>query len=288
MFQLRIINKYFWKFGILPISLLLNNLLIILVISLLYRGNIIALANILPTLTALPLMTIGITFVPTIMIELKSSSFFQRYLLYKNKNFYINYISFIFFIPVILVLYFLGFLVIALVNLENLDLIFSSVNWGELIFGAIITMFLSLFIGQMIFLYFNDLALSQTVGGVIFGIAVLLGGVVIPFSSIISIPFLNFITYLNPFRYSTGIMITAWFSNAPADSSIVMGGGAFNFNEAFALLEGRAYQEIFSIVDKALNISIPFVFMFIFFGFGTKKSLAKKFTKKKSWRFLKK
>lgn len=133
--------------------------------------------------------------------------------------------------------------------------IFSSINWGGLIFAIIYTVITSIFIGLLVVSITKSAVGSAAIGMIIFFLSMFLSGQIFPIQSITNSMFLNVLSYFTPFRYTTGLLTMSW-----------NGADIFNMTQAYEL-NG---QVIYNTYDLWLNWFIPLFFIVISIAISSK------------------
>jgi ABC-type multidrug transport system permease subunit len=100
---------------------------------------------------------------------------------------------------------------VVIFNLDKLDLIFGSnlsvtVNWVGFLISLFITHALYIIIGLSIALTFKNNITGQVIGTLLNVVSIVFSGQVIPIHMLDSNQILEVISYISPFRYSTGLL----------------------------------------------------------------------------------
>ena len=217
---LNIVNKYFWKSWSGPFFAFMVAPVITILSMSLFVPPVIIIANAL----SIPVICIGVTIFPQTIFEFQKSVILKRIAVANVKQ--TIFVSAIF-------IYFTSFMIIAVIlNLSITSLYvyilygnsydfnkvsFSStyglVDWWSWIFSQILTIILSLSIGFMNANIFKNVLAIQTSGVLIIIASMFVGGALVPFSMVINIPILNYLSYILPFRYTSALGVESWFAH---------------------------------------------------------------------------
>ncbi|MGL5308442.1 MAG: hypothetical protein ACRC9F_00115, partial [Metamycoplasmataceae bacterium] len=163
----------------------------------------------------------------------------------------------------------------------------ENVNWIGFFWGVIMNIIVGISLGFVLVSTSRSTLAIQGLGIPILIISQFLSAQVLPLPMIIDASFMKYISYLSPFRYSTGLMIESFTSTIDFDALatalsnpithdvqilIASSSNIFDVSTPFEMLKfNKDTPEImFGTADKIVNLIMPFVFTGIFAGIAVK------------------
>ncbi|MDK2820011.1 MAG: ABC transporter permease [Mycoplasmataceae bacterium] len=158
----------------------------------------------------------------------------------------------------------------------------ANVNWAGFLWGLIMNIFVGISLGFVLVSTSKSTLAIQGLGIPILILCQFLSAQVLPLPMIINVEFMKWISYLSPFRYSTGLMIESFtgimeqpvFGGPEVVTQIEIIGSAniFDINTPFEMIKykGTTLVTMFDKTDKVLNLIMPIVFTGIFTGIAVK------------------
>ncbi|MGL5246001.1 MAG: hypothetical protein ACRC8C_00300 [Mycoplasmoidaceae bacterium] len=303
-----LINNHFFKSIINPFFSFLFPLIFVAIL-----GLLLGYSSLLGGLIAMPSMVISLFVLPFTIFEFKSSVLLKRIAVTNIKPwmFLVAMISYYFLIIIIstilTTLVSMGLFsqywsvgeeissglgitdlgngpVNEIVLAPSLSEYFANAQWGGIIWGLILNSLVGSSIGFLVVSFAKSSLILQ---GILLPILILsqfLSAMVLPISMIRSIEAIWYVTYISPFRYSSGLMNESFngllsLNNAGFNGTDIIIQGSlipssiFDVNSVFSVLDYRAKgetTEIFGMADKIANLILPFVISAIFMGISLK------------------
>ncbi|MGL4252103.1 MAG: ABC transporter permease [Metamycoplasmataceae bacterium] len=160
----------------------------------------------------------------------------------------------------------------------------SNVNWAGFIWGVIMNIIVGISIGFVLVSTSRSTLAIQGLGIPILIISQFLSAQVLPLPMVVAEPFMKAMSYLSPFRYSTGLMIESFsgiidFSvldpgaiTSNVHLTIESSSNIFDISKDFTMLEykGTVGAVMFDKFDKIANLVMPFIITGIFSGIAVK------------------
>ena len=299
---IQIINLHFWKsitgpffafgFPVIFLSIL---------------GFLLGYEQLLGSIISIPAVTVGITVLPTALYEFKTSSLLKRIgatpikpwtfilaiSLYYVVIMFLSTLTTICFGLLLFCNYWnegkqiVQFGTLYTINAPSLKNMVTHVNWGGLLWAVIMNILVSGSIGIFISTVCKSAISIQGIGVPVLIISGFLAAQYLPISMVKEINGLYWLSYISPFKYSTGLIIESWngilnvpeLSGAPGEIiNITFSGSSniFNVKEEFYSINAKAIapnevkQLIFKTYDKVLNIIMPIAITAVFSGLITK------------------
>ncbi|MGL5640143.1 MAG: hypothetical protein ACRDCD_00585 [Mycoplasmoidaceae bacterium] len=296
-----LINNHFFKSIINPFFSFLFPIIFVAIL-----GSLLGYSSLLGGLIAMPSMTISLLVLPLTIFEFKNSVLLKRIAVTNIKTwmFLFAMISYYFLITIISTIttillsmalfsqYWsigeeISSVTTALGN-ENvlapsLSEYFTNAEWGGIIWGIILNSLVGSSIG---FLAVSFSKSSLILQGILIPILILsqfLSAMVLPIAMIKEIDAIWYLTYISPFRYSSGLINESFngiisLSNIPeinGNDLIIKASLSpsliFDVNSVFSVLNSKGEMtEIFGMADKIINLIMPFVISLIFMGISLK------------------
>lgn len=295
---LKIINLHFWKSFFGPFFAFVFPLIFVALL-----GTLLGYDQLFGGSMAIASMSIALTAMPQAIFEFKRSALLKRIGVTPIKPWMFLAVSAAFYFVVMIVSSFwtlaIGIGIFAsnmhegkeLMELApgnglpflsaSLGLTLENVNWGGFLWGLIMNILVGVSLGFVLVSTSKSTLAIQGLGIPILIISQFLSAQVLPLPMIIDVGFMKGISYLTPFRYSTGLMIesfTGVMENPvflPGEITtikIVGSNNIFDINAPFEMLKykGVVLTTMFDKTDKILNLIMPFVFTGIFTGIAVK------------------
>ena len=306
---IKLINLHFWKSMLAPFFAFIFPIIFIVILGLLLGYD-----QLLGGALSIPSMTVGLIAMPQAIFEFKRSVLLKRIGVTKVKPWmFLLAIS----------LYYVGIMLLSTVFCIVMSLaIFSSnwneglkwenvpidtngtigtiitptfyqmlqnVNWGEFVWALFMNIFVATSIGLMLVSILKSSLAIQALGIPILIISQFLSAQVLPIPMVREVDAMYYLSYISPFKYSTGLMIDAWQGSVQLspDSNAIIGlntidknayiqiqqNSIFNINSTMYYYyekDGINSVEIFNKADKVVNLVMPFVWTIIFSGVAIK------------------
>lgn len=123
----------------------------------------------------------------------------------------------------------------------------TSIQWGGFIFAIVYTILVSLFIALLLVSVTRTALGAQVLGMLIFFTSMFTSGQMFSITMIVGSPTLNIISYISPFRYTTGLLATSWG-----------GHNIFDVSQAIKLLNYKGVPVVaYHVYDQYLNFFVP-------------------------------
>ena len=308
---IKLINLHFWKSMLAPFFAFIFPIIFIVILGLLLGYD-----QLLGGALSIPSMTVGLIAMPQAIFEFKKSVLLKRIGVTKVKPWmFLLAIS----------LYYVGIMLLSTAFCIVMSLaIFSSnwnegkemldnfpidnagtklatimtptfhqmlqnVNWGEFIWALFMNIFVATSIGLMLVSILKSSLAIQALGIPILIISQFLSAQVLPIPMVREVDAMWYLSYISPFKYSTGLMIESWQGSVQlsTDNSTVIGlanigtntvqvqiqqNSIFNINSPMYYYYSKGINriEIFNKADKVVNLVMPFVWTIIFSGVAIK------------------
>ncbi|MGL6125086.1 MAG: hypothetical protein ACRC1F_01180 [Metamycoplasmataceae bacterium] len=161
----------------------------------------------------------------------------------------------------------------------------ENVDWAGFLWGLIMNVLVGISLGFMLVSTSKSTLAIQGLGIPILILSQFLSAQVLPLPMVTHFEFMKGVSYLSPFRYSTGLMIESFSgvidpTSLPAigvnltDANLIISSptNIFDINTNFEMIEykGSTLKVMFNQTDKILNLIMPFVFTGIFTGVAAK------------------
>ncbi|MGL4343444.1 MAG: hypothetical protein ACRCRZ_02685 [Metamycoplasmataceae bacterium] len=297
--MLTLINSYFWKSFFGPFFAFIFPLIFVAIL-----GTMLGYNELFGGTLAISSMSVALTSMPQTIFEFKRSSLLKRigvtpikpwmFLLIISGFYFLVMIISTFWVVGISSLIFIGNWDVGrvisdkLVGTETINIlapslsnIFANVNWGGFIFSIITNIIVGISVGFVLVSFAKTSIFIQAIGIPILIISQFLSAQVLPIDMVKSSEFMWYLSYLSPFKYSTGMMIESWggIPGAPildgTNIQTIINGvsNPFNLNQIYEILDpnGKGNNiEIFNFTDKLLNILMPFIFSGVFYTISLK------------------
>lgn len=306
---IKLINLHFWKSMLAPFFAFIFPIIFIVILGLLLGYD-----QLLGGALSIPSMTVGLIAMPQAIFEFKRSVLLKRIGVTKVKPWmFLLAIS----------LYYVGIMLLStafciLMSLaifssnwneglkwENVPIdtngtigtiitptfyqMLQNVNWGEFVWALFMNIFVATSIGLMLVSILKSSLAIQALGIPILIISQFLSAQVLPIPMVREVDAMYYLSYISPFKYSTGLMIDAWQGSVQLspDNSAIIGlntidknayiqiqqNSIFNINSTMYYYyekDGIHSVEIFNKADKVVNLVMPFVWTIIFSGVAIK------------------
>lgn len=313
---IKLINLHFWKSMLAPFFAFIFPIIFIVILGLLLGYD-----QLLGGALSIPSMTVGLIAMPQAIFEFKRSVLLKRIGVTKVKPWmFLLAIS----------LYYVGIMLLSTAFCIAMSLaIFSknwnegmemlnnfpidsngtlativtptfyqmlqNVNWGEFVWALFMNIFVATSIGLMLVSVLKSSLAIQALGIPILIISQFLSAQVLPIPMVREVDAMYYLSYISPFKYSTGLMINAWQGSVQLNSSDnaviglvqigtnsigqsiqqvqIMQNSIFNVDSSmyyYYSKQGIDSIKIFDKADKILNLVMPFVWTIIFSGVAIK------------------
>ncbi|MGL5591614.1 MAG: hypothetical protein ACRDCF_02660 [Mycoplasmoidaceae bacterium] len=296
-----LINNHFFKSIINPFFSFLFPIIFVAIL-----GLLLGYSSLLGGLIAMPSMTISLLVLPLTIFEFKNSVLLKRIAVTNIKPwmFLFAMISYYFLIIIIstittillsMALFSQYWSVgeeissitkpdgsIAKVLAPSLSEYFANAEWGGIIWGVILNSLVGSSIG---FLAVSFSKSSLILQGILIPVLILsqfLSAMVLPVAMIKEIDAIWYVTYISPFRYSSGLINESFnglisfdpsknIDNVTIIQSYLKPSLIFDVNSSFKVLNSKGEEiEIFGMADKIINLIMPFVISIVFMGTSLK------------------
>lgn len=307
---LKIINLHFWKSFFGPFFAFVFPLIFVTLL-----GSLLGYDQLFGGSMAIASMSIALTAMPQAIFEFKRSALLKRIGVTPIKPWMFLAVSAIFYFVVMIVSSFwtlvIGIAIFAgnmgvgremqqipgaitgvLTEAKKVPYLFSAslgntlanVNWVGFLWGLIMNIAVGISLGFVLVSTSKSTLAIQGLGIPILIISQFLAAQVLPLPMISNVPAMQYISYLSPFRYSTGLMIESFSGNIDSNSlppifatenvylSINSSSNIFDINTPFEMIKykGVTLMTMFGQADKIVNLVMPFVFTGIFSGIAVK------------------
>ncbi|MGL5732842.1 MAG: hypothetical protein ACRCXE_02125, partial [Metamycoplasmataceae bacterium] len=167
----------------------------------------------------------------------------------------------------------------------------GHVDWAGFFWGVIMNIIVGISLGFVLVSTSRSTLAIQGLGIPVLIISQFLSAQVLPLPMIVDVEFMKYMSYLSPFRYSTGLMIESFTSTIDFDllqtelNSLYSGaiqeniqaviGSSSNIFDVSSPFEMLGYQTtdatvMFNKGDKIVNLVMPFAFTGVFAGIAVK------------------
>ncbi|MGL5617519.1 MAG: hypothetical protein ACRCWU_00475 [Metamycoplasmataceae bacterium] len=301
---IKIINLYFWKSFFGPFFSFVFPLIFVALL-----GTLLGFDQLFGGAMAIASMSIALTAMPQAIFEFKRSALLKRIGVTPIKPWMFLMVAGLFYFLVMIISTFWTFGIGILIFLANMDegrdiqqlpgatatggaiFLFSPtlkntlehVNWGGFLWGIIMNIIVGISLGFVLVSTSRSTLAIQGLGIPILIISQFLSAQVLPLPMIVNIEFMKYISFLSPFRYSTGLMIESFTGVLDtsllvppftADVRLVINSSSniFDVSKPFEMLKYKDDEVtvMFNKADKILNLIMPFVFTGIFSGIAVK------------------
>ncbi|MGL5308863.1 MAG: hypothetical protein ACRC9F_02325 [Metamycoplasmataceae bacterium] len=306
---IKIINLYFWKSFFGPFFSFIFPLIFVALL-----GSLLGFDQLLGGAMAIASMSIALTAMPQAIFEFKRSALLKRIGVTPIKPWMFLFVAGIFYFIIMIIATFwtmgIGIAIFSSLMDKGREIVqiggdasgeikyyllsptlgatLANVNWAGFFWGVIMNIIVGISLGFVLVSTSKSTLAIQGLGIPILIISQFLSAQVLPLPMIIDASFMKYISYLSPFRYSTGLMIESFTSTIDFDALalalaqqpimndvqilIASSSNIFDVSTPFEMLK---YQEtgpeiMFGTADKIVNLIMPFVFTGIFSGIAVK------------------
>ncbi len=264
----KLTNRQFWQSIGEPIYAYIFSILLLGIFGGINGGNFETLAELerfkagIIGLISMQILSVGIMTLPTVVMEFKTSVLLKRIGATSiTPVLFLFTISFYYFLILISqvvwmllwVVIFFGFNTITDVSVAEsgqlwVNVMFSTIDWPGYIFSTFYTVITTLSFAALIIAISKTAVGVNVVGSIIFFSCMFLSGQLLPMVQIVQNEALRIISYLTPFRYTTGLTLMSWIGDSP-----------FIIDKDFtqSLFPGGPELVVYSVVDQYLNWFIP-------------------------------
>lgn len=306
---LKIINLHFWKSFFGPFFAFVFPLIFVALL-----GSLLGYDQLFGGSMAIASMSIALTAMPQAIFEFKRSALLKRIGVTPIKPWMFLAVSAVFYFVVMIVSSFWTLVIGIAIFAGNMNIgreiqqipgaiagvlteakvpyLFSAslgntlanVNWAGFLWGLIMNIAVGISLGFVLVSTSKSTLAIQGLGIPILIISQFLAAQVLPLPMISKVPAMQAISYLSPFKYSTGLMIESFSGNIDINSlppvfatenvylSINSSSNIFDINTPFQMIKykGTELTTMFGQADKIVNLVMPFVFTGIFSGIAVK------------------
>lgn len=313
-----IINSHFWKSITGPFFAFGFPVIFIAIL-----GTILGYDQVLGGILAIPIVTVSLTVLPTALFEFKSSSLLKRIGVTSIKPWMFMVAISVYYISVMIIatittmciglLIFVGYwnsgkdiaqsvvpnrdgssVAYTTLVAPSMKEIVAHVNWGSFIYANLMNILVSTTLGLLISSIAKSSLSIQGISIPILIISEFLAAQVLPIGMVKSIDALYYMSYICPFKYSTGLVIESWsgalsldYNNiqwSPTEPTAVWNltyigsQNIFNINQEFysfyddyTTTSSTSGMLIFNQADKIVNLVMPIVLSSVFGAIALKK-----------------
>ncbi|WP_022935086.1 hypothetical protein ACJA28_03205 [Mesomycoplasma moatsii] len=313
-----IINSHFWKSITGPFFAFGFPIIFIAIL-----GTMLGYDQVLGGILSIPTATVSLTILPVALFEFKSSSLLKRigvtsikpwmFMLAISSYYIIVMILGTIFTLLMAMIIFSGYFnegrlieTVVVPNQNggtmNMDIIAPSfnevlkhVNWGGFIWANLMNIIVSTSLGLLISSLCKSTLSIQGISIPILILSEFLAAQVLPIGMVKEINALYYLSYITPFKYTSGLIVESWTGsmivdynsfvadvskNAVVNMTYDSTQNIFNINESFYTFyknfsSGTADINhgmlIFDKADKVANLIMPFVFTGLFTGIALKR-----------------
>lgn len=314
---IKLINIHFWKSILSPFFAFIFPIIFVLILGLLLGYD-----QLIAGALSIPSMAVGLIAMPQAIFEFKKSVLLKRIGVTKIKpwmfllaisTFYIGimFISTIFCLLMSMAIFanywdvgkelisnypnFINnssqFINIYSISLKNM---LANVNWLEFVYGLLMNIIVAASLGLLLVSVLKTSLAIQAVGVPILIISQFLSAQVLPIAMVVDVDAMYYMSYISPFKYSTGLMINSWDGSVLWKEQMLNGSTTkvlelalinennyaiqLEQNSIFNLSSPMYYYgigkinptEIFNKTDKIVNLVMPYVWTILFSGIALK------------------
>lgn len=277
---LQISNLYFWKSWIVWIYVAIITPLISMMIM--YAFNQYA-TTMMPSILIYPfIFTLYVW--AAIIVELKRNSIIEKIFIFSKKPIYSNAVIAIYFFLLTFLSFWWNLFIIFLFSLDknlfSTDLLFKNVDWGAIVFIALLSSFLVISISSMLYTFMNSVLKTQLVGGLLMIFFMIFSGSFIPINTITNVDALHYISYFSPLKYISSLLIVAMNNGGNNINQV----NIFDFSKDFEIWTvsnvNGTYEPIkmvlFHSYDMVLNIFVPLILTIVFLSISLNSRIGKR------------
>lgn len=278
-----LINKYFWKGMIGPVFAYLVPMVLVLFI-----GRILGASLIVPGVFMIPTLSILLIFMPQSVFEFRNSSLLKRIGTTPIKPWKfllgISIFNIVIVCSAFLLIFVFCFIVFAdqlsdksqinsFRDLSYIQMIISA-DWGGYIYFNLQIILMCTLLGLFISAIAKSTLFIQCVGISIMLVSLFVGPCILPVALVGSVDVVKALGYIIPLKYPISASIEAFTSGTTGSIVNLNSSNVWDiyssyevFNVMFLRDPSKGYIiNVFSPVDKALNLSMPWIFN-IFFAY---------------------
>lgn len=310
-----IVNLHFWKSITGPFFAFGFPVIFIAIL-----GTLLGYDQILGGILSIPIVTVSLTILPVALFEFKSSSLLKRIGVTSIKPWMFMLTISIYYICIMIIATIFALLVSMLIFIKywnqgrlvsntfynniqyeiyspTFHQVLKNVNYSGFLFANLMNILVSTSLGLLISSISKSSLSIQGISIPILILSEFLTAQVLPIGMVKSIDALYYLSYISPFKYSTGQVIESWTGNMvilPYNVSNIINSNQvqiinmeyestqniFNVNQTFRAfynnfgggpLLKKEGMLIFNKVDKIANLIMPFIFTGLFSGIALKR-----------------
>lgn len=269
---LQFINLYFWKSSAWVISFILVPVFSLLIMFMSSNLLTTIMPNIIIWSFCMPLSTFAI-----IMVNLKKSSIIEKIFIFSKKPIYSNVIIACMFFLLTLLGFIWNLFILYLVSLGVYPELFIYVDWGSMIFVALLSSFLTIAIASMFYTFISSMLKVMTICSIFMFFCIFFSGMfTFTDNNNVNTTF-NYISYFSPFRYIKWLLYVAinqYQSIDPKSASNIeylhqpLNHSIFDFSD----LDDADLHSY----DMALNIFVPLILTIVFLSISLNSRIGKR------------
>lgn len=279
---LQIMNLYFWKS-------LLGPIMSFIVVPLLSLGFLLINSDyvntIMPSVISNPLIFLPFWFLISAIYDLKKNSIVEKIFIFSKKPIHSNIIVTLFLFIIIIMSFLWNLFVVFLISLNKDTFkynLFSSIDWGAVVFIVLLSLFLSISISSMIYTFIKSPIKGQLVSYILSVFFMIFSGSVAPMASTTS-SVITYISYFSPFKYISSSFVVAMNSGFSPNNldNVSIFDLSKNFIISSAKVEGNqiileSKFILFHSYDLCLNIFVPLILSIVFLSLSLNTRICRK------------
>lgn len=263
-----LINKYFWKSYVGPISIIALPLLFMSLYAAISKNSFI---NGMPLFLVVSILPISLIVIPQLLVDLKKSLLLNRIgsSNIKKWHFFLIVMAFTFIILISsIILIFINYTWIGLAAGINLNKLYqnNSLSWFSLFYSIIILYLISGIIGITTGLLIKSSLASSAIGFSTILISLFMSGMFAPIQFIRSVEAIKYISYFNPLSGPL-LNITESWGTIGIDLTL-SNGNIWDFSGEWIYTNIKKPDEhpivLINSVNHIMNILLPYFFIIIF------------------------
>lgn len=264
-----LINKFFWKSKIGPITTFALPLIFMTIYNLISKDEKLVFVNALPAFICLSILPITLITLPQMLVEIKQSIVLRRISTSSVKPIKYNLlVSSWFFIACICSTIIVFIIFLCFLNVDTSKFL-SYINWGEVIYSLLMFYIVSISVGILIASLSKKSSVAQMIGIGIMFITLILGGQFIPISVIGKIEAIKYLSLFSPINYASSLLNNCLINPEFSESYDLGSGSIFSITDFSMEAQGAPGVSnriiIISKWQKILNLIMPEL---IFIGFN--------------------
>lgn len=317
---IKLINIHFWKSILAPFFAFIFPIIFILILGLLLGYD-----QLLAGALSIPSMAVGLIAMPQAIFEFKKSVLLKRIGVTKIKPWMFLLAISLYYIGIMLLstifCLLMSFAIFAnywdtgkellsnypnfvgsgesFINLYSMSLskMLANVNWAEFAYSLLMNIIVAASLGLLLVSVLKTSLAIQAVGVPVLIISQFLSAQVLPIAMVVDVDAMYYMSYISPFKYSTGLMINSWdgsvlwktvtstgttsnnildvaLINGSTNNYVIQAGQNSIFNVGSSMyyygIGKTTPTEIFNKTDKIVNLVMPYVWTILFSGIAIK------------------